>query len=120
MSLMGATEVICYPTDTRNDVRKDISMKRAFRIFALLTIALCASSVVADTFEVNIFYYTDRALTNEVGQFWNYCDGSTYYTGSIDNYRVRQRHNCMTGGDQNVCEEFINGAWEHYTCPAGW
>ena len=103
------------------DVRggtKEEEMKRVLRIAAVLCVLIVAGATIGqENFEVNIYYFADRDMTIETGDFYNYCDGSFYGTGIVDNYRIREIYNCVTQGATHVCQEKINGVWTDYTCP---
>lgn len=96
-------------------------MKNVVRIVAALSLVILAGGTVGQEYsEVNIYYFSDRALLNETADFYNYCDGSHYEVGSPDTYRVRETYSCITGGSTHVCQELINGNYQNYTCPSPW
>ena len=91
-------------------------MKRTVSILGVVAALAVAATVYAlPASEVETVYFSDAALTNEVGYRFLSCSGGTYREGTTSRYYARFQTPCHTGGSTQIAC-VVNGVLT--TCPA--
>ena len=93
-------------------------MRRAAALLIVLAVSLFAPTAGAFGHNYYYYYYTDATFTGvNVGQDYEFCDGSSYTWGSTSNYRQVIVCTCADVYEFTRCQELINGVWTNISCP---
>jgi hypothetical protein len=91
-------------------------MKKVLGILgALVAIAATATVYALPANEVEVIYYSDASMTDEVGYRYTACQGGVYRSGRLTRYAVSFSTPCHSGGGAEVAC-FLNG--RETTCPS--
>jgi hypothetical protein len=94
-------------------------MRTWMRVVVLLALlAVSVTALVAGPFtETWIDYFTDAAMTNQVGWYHDDCASSISSSGVQGTYRRREITSCSTGATTVTCASWNGTSWQSMPCP---
>jgi hypothetical protein len=94
-------------------------MRRLTRLaFAVTLLLLPASITTAGPFtETWIGYYSDAAMTNQVGFYYDDCLNNISSGGVQGPYRRREITSCSTVTTSTTCAYWNGSSWQSMACP---